>query len=174
MSNNLSNIKIQRLISIGFLSWLAMLGIDFFLHAGFLAGLYLQSTPFLLVPEEAFRLIPLGYSSLLLQMTLLLWLMVRLGVHTWREGAIFGGKLGLLLGSSMFLGLFSISTVTWQFLLGWMSAQIVELTVGGAVIGAGLMAERLKPILFRVIAVVIFLLALTITMQTLGWTLTPK
>jgi hypothetical protein len=68
----------------------------------------------------------------------------------------------------MFLGLFSISTLTWQYLFGWMSGQILEMAIAGEVIGAGLIATSLKPILIRVIAVFILLVVLTIAMQTLG------
>jgi len=174
MSDKSGKIQVRRLVTIGFLSWLVMLGIDFFLHAGLLAGLYVQSTPFLLAPEDAFRSIPLGYLALLLQTILLLWLTVSLGIRTWKKGGIFGIKLGLLLGGSMFLGLLSISTVPWHFLLGWTSGQIVEMAVAGAVIGSSVRAERLKPIVFRVIAIVMLLLLLTITMQSLGWVPTLK
>ena len=160
--------NIRQLISIGFISWLAVLGIDFFLHAGLFAGLYTQSTPSLLAPEDAFRLIPLGYLSILLQIILLLWLIVSLKIQTLKEGALFGVKLGLLLGSSMVLGMLSISTLTWQFLLGSMFAQVVEITLAGAIIGSGLRAESLRNLFFKVIAIVILLLVLTIALQNLG------
>ncbi|KPL05877.1 hypothetical protein AMJ86_10500 [bacterium SM23_57] len=106
--------------------------------------------------------------SISLQIILLLWLLASLGIHTWKGGTIFGVKLGFLLGGSMFLGLFSISTLTWQYLFGWMSGQILEMAIAGEVIGAGLIATSLKPILIRVIAVFILLVVLTIAMQTLG------
>jgi len=64
------------------------------------------------------------------------------------------------------LGLFSMSTVTWHYLLGWMSGQIVEMTAASMVIGAGLGAKKLKPIFLRVIVVFILLLILTIAIQT--------
>jgi hypothetical protein len=150
--SDIHNIQIRRLIPIGFLSWLTALGIDFFLHGGLFAGLYSESTAFLLPPEEAFRRIPLGYLSILLLVILILWLMVRLRLDTWKEGAIFGGKLGLLLGSSMFLGLLSISTVAWHFLLGSMFAQIVELAAVGAIIGSGYLpvdSDNYNPISVR-------------------------
>jgi hypothetical protein len=43
------------------LGWLAMIGVDFFLHAGLLAPLYDWDSPFLLRPDEAFVRIPIGY-----------------------------------------------------------------------------------------------------------------
>lgn len=109
MNNN--SVKVRRLISVGFISWLVVLGIDFFFHGGLFTGLYTQSDPSLLAPENAFRLILLGYLSILLQIILLLWLIVRLEILTWKEGALFGGKVGFLLGSSMVLGMISISTL---------------------------------------------------------------
>jgi hypothetical protein len=67
-----------------------MLGFDFLLHAGLLAGLYLQPSPFLLPPVTALALIPAGYLSFLLLAVLLVWLMRRLKLAGWRAGAIFG------------------------------------------------------------------------------------
>jgi len=50
-----------------------------------------------------------------------------------------------------------------------MFTQIVELAAASAIIGSGLNAEKLRPILIRVFALVIFLPILTITLQSLGW-----
>jgi hypothetical protein len=145
-----------------------MLGIDFFMHAGLLANLYNRSSELLLSPEEAFRLIPLGYFALLIQTILLFWLIYQLGIQGWRGGAVFGTKLGFLLGSSMFLGLLSISNVETKFLIGWALTQIFEMGIAGGVAGAGLASRTLKSILLKVGAFVIFLLVLTIGLQTLG------
>jgi len=41
-------------------AWVLSLGVDLFLHAGLLARLYVVPSPFLLGPEEAFRLKFLG------------------------------------------------------------------------------------------------------------------
>jgi hypothetical protein len=67
-----------------------MLGFDFLLTAGLLAGLYLQPSPFLLSPISAFRLVPIGYLSFFPPAMLLAWLMRRLKLTGWRAGAIFG------------------------------------------------------------------------------------
>jgi hypothetical protein len=48
------------------LSWLAMIGVDVFLHAGLLAPLYDWDSPFLLRPDEAFVRIPIGHLSFLI------------------------------------------------------------------------------------------------------------
>ncbi len=166
---NNHSVNVRRLVSVGFISWLAVLGIDIFFHGGLFAGLYTQSDPSLLAPENAFRLIPLGYLSILLQIILLLWLVGRLKIQTWKEGALFGCKVGFLLGTSMVLGMLSISTLTWQFLLASMFAQIVELTVAGAILGASLRAKKLRKILTRVIIFFIVLVILTIAIQSFAW-----
>jgi hypothetical protein len=46
MSDNPVHLQPRRLFSLGFLGWLTVLAIDFFLHAGLLASLYDQATPF--------------------------------------------------------------------------------------------------------------------------------
>ena len=137
----------HRLLSLGFyikltlLAWLSMIGLDFFLHAGVLSPLYMKESTFLLSPERAFALIPIGYLSFLGLAILLIWLMAKLGLQEWRKGALFGGKLGLLVWGSLVLGLYSISTASPILLLGWFLGQTVELGLAGAVAGHGL-AER--------------------------------
>src|SRR6266496_3077714 len=88
--------RIQRLALVCLLGWLAMLGIDFFLHGGLLAAFWFQESPFLLPPAQAFSLIPVGYTAFLLLAILLLWLMTQLAITGWRQGFIFGLKLGAL------------------------------------------------------------------------------
>ncbi|MEE9585528.1 MAG: hypothetical protein V3W09_01355 [Nitrososphaerales archaeon] len=145
-----------------------MLGIDFFLHAGLLARLYFEPSPFLLPPIEAFRLIPLGYLSFLLLTILLLWLMVRLNVVGWRGGLGFGLKMGLLIWGALMLGLLSISTADVALLFGWFIGQSLELAVAGAVAGSGLAATSLTRLSMKVIALVLILFILTVVLQTLG------
>lgn len=66
MSQEMLEVPLRRLGVIGLLSWLSMLGADFFLHGGLLASLYIQPSPFLLPPWDSFKRIPLGYLSALL------------------------------------------------------------------------------------------------------------
>ena len=60
MNQETSRHSPRRLVFIGLLSWLSMLGVDFTLLGGLLAELYAQPSPFLLPPLDAFRRIPLG------------------------------------------------------------------------------------------------------------------
>jgi hypothetical protein len=147
-----------------------MLGVDFLIHGGLLASLYSQSSPFLLPPLEAFRRIPIGYLSFLLIAVLLLWLMVRIGVAGWRDGLVFGLKLGLLTWGAILLGMLSISTAPTNLMIGWWLGQSIELGIAGAVAGYGLEAERLRNLVLRVIGIVIVLLLITILLQNIRFT----
>lgn len=150
------------------LSWFAVLGIDFFIHAGLLAGLYLEPSPFLLPPVEAFRRIPIGYLSFLLLCGFLLWLMLRLDVRRIGAGFLYGAVTGAAIGGGMVLGLISISTASPDLLLGWLFGYVVELGAAGAVIGAGLAGIRSRRIVLAVVALDLVLVILTIVMQNLG------
>ncbi len=172
--SEVSSGSIWRLSKIVLLSWLSMLGIDFFLHAGLLARLYFEPSPFLLPPIEAFRLIPLGYLSFLLLTILLLWLMVRLNVVGWRGGLGFGLKMGLLIWGALMLGLLSISTADVALLFGWFIGQSLELAVAGAVAGSGLAATSLTRLSMKVIALVLILFILTVMLQNLGLAPAPS
>jgi hypothetical protein len=163
-----SSVTIWRLSKVVLLSWVSMLGVDFFLHAGLLARLYLEPSPFLLAPIEAFRLIPIGYLSFLLVAILLLWLTVRVDVDTWRKGLVLGFKLGVLVGGSMTLGLLSISTADPILLLGWFVGQLLELTLAGAVAGSGLASTNLTRLSLKVTTLVFVLFILTVALQAVG------
>jgi hypothetical protein len=158
----------RRLIAICLLSWLSMLGVDFFVHGGLLAGLYVQPSPFLLSPSDAFRRIPLGYLAILLLCVLLLWLMLRLALVGWRQGLAFGLKLGAFIGGTSVLGLLSISTAGLGLLVGSFISQTVEIGLAGMVAGSGLAGQRLGILFLRVVALFLFLVTVTIVMQSVG------
>lgn len=150
------------------LAWFVIVGFDFFIHAGLLAGIYTEPAPFLLPPEQAFVMIPIGYLSFLALAFLLLWLMVKIGIQGWRRGAIFGLQFGVISGASSTLGLFSISTVPPIFLAGWSIGQVVELCIAGMVLGSGLANQRLGRLFIKVLVFVIGAFALTIVLQNVG------
>ncbi len=159
----------RRLVIVTFLSWLSMLGFDFLLHAGLLAGLYFRPSPFLVPPLRAFQLIPVGYSSFLLLAILLVWLMQRQRVAGGRQGIIFGMKVGTLSWGAFVLGLLSISTADSDLLMAWFAGQTVELAIAGAVIGRGLAGEGLGRLTMAVIGFVFVCVIIAVTLQTLGW-----
>ncbi len=160
--------QLSFLVKLTLLAWFSMIGVDFFLHAGLLAPLYARSSPFLLPPERAFALIPIGYASFLLLAILLVWLMVKLGRKGWRQGAIFGAQLGGLAWGALVLGLYSITTASPILLLGWFMGQTIELSLAGIVVGAGLAGNSVRHLFFQVLGLVIFLIVISIIMQNIG------
>jgi hypothetical protein len=158
----------QRGVRISLLGWLAMIGVDFFVHGGLLAGLYTAPAPFLLPPAQAFSRIPLGYAAFFLLAILLLWLLRERAVAGARPGFVFGLQLGALAWGALVLGLASISSADPLLLLGWFVGQTVELAVGGAVIGGALAGQPLSRLLVRVLALDLVLVVATIVLQSLG------
>jgi hypothetical protein len=157
-----------RLIGVALLAWFAVIGFDFLLHGGLLARLYAEPSPFLLPPEEAFRLIPLGYASFLVFQVFLVWLMVRLDVSGWRAGAVFGLQVGAFAWGSLVLGLLSISTASVGLMVGWFVGQTIEAGIGGMVAGAGLVTNRPRWLVVYVVLFVIAAIAITVALQSLG------
>lgn len=156
-----------RLIRIVLIALFAEIGFDFLVHAGILADLYKQPSPFLLPLDQAARLIPLGYLSFLIITALLAWLMVALEVRGGRRGLLFGLAFGGTVWASLVIGLASISTAGWSLLGGWFIGQSLELGIAGMVIGAGLKAERLTRVALSVAGFVIACLVVGIVLQNL-------
>src|SRR3972149_251852 len=129
---------LRKLGVLGVLVWVSMIAVDFFLHAGLLASLYVQPSPFLLPPEAAFARIPLGYLSFIPFAVILLWLAVALRQIGARPGFLFGLKLGALIWGAVALGLASVSTASPALLLGWFAGQTLARGIGGAIAGGGL------------------------------------
>jgi len=154
-----------RLAGITMLAWLSVIGFDFLLHAGILAGLYAEPHPFLLPPERAFVLIPVGYLAFLLLVILLLWLMVRLKISSWQSGLIFGLQLGALIWAAFTISLISISTAPSTLMVGWFIGQTIEPGIAGLVVGAGLAADKLRKILIWVLLFTVAAFVIEILLQ---------
>jgi len=155
------------------LSWLAMIGVDFFLHAGLLAPLYDWDSPFLLRPDEAFVRIPIGDLGFLLPAVGLAWLLTRLEVARGRDGALIAGALGAVAWGSVVLGLWSISTADPALLVGWWIGQTIELAVGGHVIGSILGGVRLRTEAWRVGLALAVGAGSAVALQTIGYATAP-
>jgi len=151
------------------LVWLSMIAVDFFIHAGLLAPLYADPSPFLLQPESAFALIPLGYASFSLVALLLVWLTQSLHVLGTKHGFLLGLKVGALVWGAFVLGLASISTASPILLAGWFVGQTLEISIGGAVAAYGLQQGRLKPLALRVALLFVATIVLTILLQSFGF-----
>ena len=163
-----TDITPTNISTIAFLGWMSMLGFDFLLHGGLLAKLYVKTSPFLLPPQMAFKLIPLGYLSFLIMALLLTWLMLKQKIKGKREGLIYGLKIGGLIWASQILGLASITTADYTLLLGWFLGQTAELGIAGTVIGSSFAGTSHRQVFKWVIVFVIFSVILTITLQLFG------
>ena len=158
----------KRLIQITALAWFAVIGLDFFLDAGLLARFYRWDLPGFLPPLKMFQFIPFGYAAFLLWTILLVWLMTRLSITGFRAGAIFGLKVGVLLAAAGFFGQLSVFAFPASMLLLWLVANTSIFTIAGAVTGAALAAQRLRPIAHRVLALVLLCLVGGIVLQNIG------
>lgn len=157
-----------RVISAIAAAWLLSVGCDLFLHGGLLARLYIEPSPFLLPPEEAFRRIPLGYLTFLGLTIALFWAIRRLGVQRAREGFRYGSVAGAVVWGALVVGLFSISTAPLPLLAGWWIGQTIELGLAGAVLAAATGGTPLKRIWGIVVGAVVAFVVATIVMQSLG------
>lgn len=162
-------IPLKRIIAIIFWGWLAVIGFDFFLHGGLLASLYMKSSSFLLSPKQAFQLIPLGYLSFLIFQIFIVWLMVKMGVSGWKDGFLFGLKVGAFTWGALCLGLLSISTASLELMAGWFIGQTVEAGIGGMVAGSGIVNESMKRIIGYVLLFFISAIIITIILQSTGY-----
>jgi len=158
----------KRLIQITALAWFAVIGLDFFLDAGHLARFYRWDLPGFLPPLKMFQFIPFGYAAFLLWTILLVWLMTRLSITGFRAGAIFGLKVGVLLAAAGFFGQLSVFAFPARMLLLWLVANTSIFTIAGAVTGAALAAQRLRPLARRVVALVLLCLVGGIVLQNIG------
>jgi len=160
--------SIRRLIGATLLAWFAVLGFDFLLHGGILARLYAEPSPFLLPPEDAFRLIPLGYASFLVFQIFLVWLLVRLEIKGGKSSFLLGLKVGAAVWGAMVLGLLSISTASINLMTGWWIGQAIEAGIGAMVAAMGLETTRPGRTLIYVILFVTAIIIVTVILQSTG------
>lgn len=158
----------SRLIQIISVAWFAFIGFDFLMNAGLFARFYSLQLPGLLPPLKMFQYIPLGYAAYLLYTILVAWLMIRTNRSGARAGASFGARIGLLLGAAGFFGNVSIYAFPFTMLFCWAIFFWLAFTLVGAVIGSALAARRLRPLVMRVILMVLACLIVAIIMQNLG------
>ena len=159
---------VKRPIPTILLAWFAMLGVDFFLHGGLLAGFYFVASPFLLPPMDAFVRIPLGYSGFLLMAVLLVWILPRFNIANWKEAFWFGIKLGALVWGGFALGLISISTIDTSLAVAWFLGQTFELSIGAVVAERASNATSLRRITLFVFLSVFLAIGLTVALQSSG------
>ena len=137
----------RRVVGIIFLAWIAIIGFDFLLHGGILAGLYIQSSSFLLPPDKAFLLIPLGYLSFLIFQIFIVWLMIQLNITGWKDGMFFGLKVG---------------------------AFVWGAGIGGLVAGSGFAKKKLVQLILYVLLFFLIAIIVTIVLQSVCLSTSPN
>jgi hypothetical protein len=142
--------------------------IDLFLHAGLLARLYIEPSPFLLPAEDAFRRIPLGYLTFLILTTGLFWLLRHLHVRCVRAGFCGGAVAGTTAWVLWYSGCTRSALQASAFWLAGGVGQTVELAFAGMVLGVAANRVPLRRIWAVVGMAVIILAVATVALQSLG------
>jgi hypothetical protein len=158
-----------RYIGITLLSCLLIVGFDLFQNAGVFARFWLEPGSAFLPPEKLFQRIPLGYLTFLISASMLTWLMSRLKIVGWKQGVLFGFKLGGLLSITWVLGLACVFPIKHSLLLVWFFGGLVQYIAAAAVIGSGLTNNRLGRLSVVVVGLVILLAIATVALQSLGF-----
>jgi hypothetical protein len=161
-------LSLRRLILITLLSWFSQIIFDFFQHAGLFARLWIESRAAFLPPEELFKRIPLGYLSFLITSSMLVWLMVRLGISGWKQGALFGLKLGAFLSCSFVVGMASGFPIKPALLIAILFGGWAQAAIAAGVIGSGVGGARLGRLLLKLVAFLILVLIAYFLLQSLG------
>ena len=159
----------RRFVGVTVLSWLVIVGLDFFQNAGVFARFWLEPGPAFLPSEKLFQRIPLGYLTFLITASMLTWLMARLKVVGWKQGALFGLKLGSLLTITSVLGMACVFPIKLSLLAVWFVGGLVQYISAAAVIGSGLSSDRPGRLSVIVVGLVILLIIAGIVMQNLGF-----
>lgn len=155
-----SPISIRRLVGVTLLSWFAILGFDFLLHSGLLARLYVDPSPFLLSPQDAFRLIPLGHSFGVADCTAG---DSRLGGGLWVWAKSWCSCVGLF-GSGFALDILSQSIADAELI----RRADDRARIGGLVASAELATSRLWRLFVYVLGFVIVAIIMTVVLQSVG------
>ena len=112
-------------------SWLLFIGVDFFFHAGILAGLWKDNIPALKSMEDLAKLIPVGYFSFLLLTVLISYLYHNIYHDKPRIKAVvkFALSFGTLFFLSNLFGLFSYVDIPLSHLVAFQIVYFIEIIV---------------------------------------------
>ncbi len=169
LNDGSSHMAPKQIVSTVFAAWFLSLAFDLFLHAGLLAQLYVQPSPFLLDAASAFRRIPLGYGAFLVLSASLYWVLDRLKIRSTGGGFRYGAAAGAVVWGALVLGLYSISTISWILGAGWWLGQTLELGLSGSVIGAARQGVRQRRLWAIVVLITVVCVVVTIILQSTGW-----
>jgi hypothetical protein len=148
-------------------SGIFMMAFDLFLNAGVFAKIWLEPSSFLLDPQQLFHRIPLGYIAFFLEAGIYVWLTMKVGAKTWRQGCVLGLMVGGLLNIASVFGLRSGTTASWPILFVWLIGGVA--LTAGACLMTGLSTERgeKRALLAAILALVVAFI-LIIVLQSTG------
>lgn len=119
------------------LGWMAAVAVDLFLNAGLFSPLFDQAREPALLPDDVlFRRIPVAYLVVGVEVAVLAWLLDRDELAGPRAGILAGSGLGLLLGTSGVVWLWTAIEMTGAFVAAGVVVQVGQLGAAGAVLGA--------------------------------------
>lgn len=119
------------------LAWLAAIAVDLFFNAGVLSWLFDQARePGLLADDVLFRRIPIAYLAVGCGVVALAWLLDRADMAGIGIGVGVGSTMGLLLGVTGVVWLWTAIEMTGLFVVGGVVVQISQLGAAGAVLGS--------------------------------------
>jgi hypothetical protein len=94
--------------------------------------------------------------------------MVGLGISGWKQGTLFGLKIGGFLSCAMVLGMASVFPVKAVLLAVWLFVGLAQHSIAALVIGSGLGGAHLGRLAIKVIVLVLVSAIVVIVMQNLG------
>lgn len=127
------------------LGWLAAIAVDLFFNAGVFSPLFDQARePGLLPDDVLFRRIPAAYLVVGFAVAVLAWLIDRVNLTGFRAGLLAGSGLGLLLGMTGVVWIWTAIEMTGLFVAAGVVVQVGQMGAAGAVLGAasGRMDQR--------------------------------
>ena len=149
------------------LAWFATVAVDLFFYGGVFTFLFQSDDPYLLTPHQLFARIPAGYASFAIEVLALGWLLSRLRIAHWRDGARIGASAGAVLGGALLLGFWSVAPTSGALLASWWLVLTVQMATAGSVLGA-VAHITLRRVARWVVIVALLLAVATVVLQNTG------
>lgn len=118
------------------LGWLAAIAVDLFFNVGVFSPLDQAREPGLLPNDVLFRRIPAAYFVVGFAVAVLAWLVDRVNLAGFRAGLLAGSGLGLLLGMTGVVWIWTAIEMTELFVAAGVVVQVGQMGAAGALLGA--------------------------------------
>jgi hypothetical protein len=148
-------------------AWFMTIAVDFFFYGGVFAFLFQRDDPYVLASHELLARIPAGYASFAIEVLALGWLLSRLQIEHWRDGARVGAVAGSVVGGALLLSFWSVAATSGALLVSWWVVLTAQMGAAGAVFVAAVHVP-LRRLAKRVVVVALLLLVATVILQNVG------